>query len=42
MSAGEAEGPEAVAREQRGYTGKYLAPLLERGGVKERAEVAAE
>ncbi len=38
-----AEGtPEAVAKEPRSYTGKYLAPLLERGGVKERAEVAAE
>jgi len=38
-----AEGtPEAVAKESRSYTGKYLAPLLERGGVKERAEVAAE
>ncbi|RYG87907.1 MAG: excinuclease ABC subunit UvrA, partial [Alphaproteobacteria bacterium] len=38
-----AEGtPEAVAKEPRSYTGKYLAPLLARGGVKERAEVAAE
>ena len=38
-----AEGtPEKVAMEPRSYTGKYLAPLLERGGVKERAEVAAE
>jgi excinuclease ABC subunit A len=37
-----AEGtPETVANEPRSYTGKYLAPLLERGGVKERAEVAA-
>ncbi|MBA4763669.1 excinuclease ABC subunit UvrA [Sphingomonas sp.] len=36
-----AEGtPEAVAKEPRSYTGKYLAPLLARGGVKER--VAAE
>lgn len=38
-----AEGtPEAVAKEPRSYTGKYLTPLLERGGVKERTEVAAE
>jgi excinuclease ABC subunit A len=38
-----AEGtPETVAKEPRSYTGKYLAPLLERGGVKEQAEVAAE
>lgn len=38
-----AEGtPEKVAKEPRSYTGKYLAPLLGRGGVKERAEVAAE
>jgi excinuclease ABC subunit A len=37
-----AEGtPETVAKEPRSYTGKYLAPLLERGGVKEPAEVAA-
>lgn len=36
-----AEGtPEKVAREPRSYTGKYLAPLLERGGVRE--SVAAE
>ena len=36
-----AEGtPEAVAKEPRSYTGKYLAPLLERGGVKD--SVAAE
>jgi excinuclease ABC subunit A len=38
-----AEGtPEKVAKESRSYTGKYLAPLLERGGVKERAEVRVE
>ncbi|QDX25701.1 excinuclease ABC subunit UvrA [Sphingomonas suaedae] len=38
-----AEGtPEKVAKEPRSYTGKYLAPLLERGGVKARVEVAAE
>ncbi len=38
-----AEGPpEKVAKEPRSCTGKYLAPLLGRGGVKERAEVAAE
>ena len=38
-----AEGtPEAVAKEPRSYTGKYLAPLLERGGVRERAEVVVE
>jgi excinuclease ABC subunit A len=36
-----AEGtPEAVAKSPRSYTGKYLAPLLERGRVGER--VAAE
>ena len=34
--------PEKVAKEPRSYTGKYLAPLLERGGAKVRAEVAAE
>jgi excinuclease ABC subunit A len=38
-----AEGtPEKVAKEPRSYTGKYLAPLLERGGVKERTEVSVE
>ncbi|WP_439538636.1 excinuclease ABC subunit UvrA [Sphingomonas sp.] len=38
-----AEGtPEKVAKEPRSYTGKYLSPLLERGGVTARAEVAAE
>jgi excinuclease ABC subunit A len=36
-----AEGtPEKVAKEPRSYTGKYLAPLLERGGLKDG--VAAE
>lgn len=36
-----AEGtPEAVAKEPRSFTGKYLAPLLERGKVRE--SVAAE
>lgn len=36
-----AEGtPETVAKSPRSYTGKYLAPLLERGGVRE--SVAAE
>lgn len=43
MKSGEvvAEGtPEAVAKTPRSFTGRYLAPLLARGGVKER--VAAE
>jgi excinuclease ABC subunit A len=36
-----AEGtPEAVAKVARSFTGRYLAPLLERGKVRER--VAAE
>ncbi len=39
-----AEGtPEQVAKEPRSFTGRYLAPLLERGKVREIAErVAAE
>jgi excinuclease ABC subunit A len=34
--------PEVVARERRSFTGRYLAPLLERGRVGDREKVAAE
>lgn len=38
-----AEGtPEQVASEPRSFTGRYLAPLLERGRLGEREKVAAE
>ena len=38
-----AEGtPEQVAREPRSFTGRYLAPLLEKGRARERVEEAAE